>query len=379
MPNSSSSLDILLVNWQDLENPLAGGAELHLFELFRRLVEQGHRVRLVCSGFAGAPAAATVQGLDVTRTSSRYGFALHGRGAVRAAIAARRPDVVVEDINKVPLYLPSLDPSLPFLALVPHLFGTTAFLELPAPVAAAVWASELRIPSAYRRAGFHAISESTRDDLVSRGVARDRIRVIHPGVDTKYFTSDDGATRSKSPSFLYVGRLMRYKGIETAVRGLALARRSRPDLHLDIAGAGPYRPELERLVQALGQGDAVSFRGRVSEDEKRGLLRSTWANVLPSAKEGWGITVMEAAACGTPSLASDRPGLRDSVRHEQTGYLLPHGDSDALAARMLALAEDPAAVQRLGRAARLHAESTSWEAAADATAAHLFDLIARRA
>jgi len=372
-------LDILLVNWQDLQNPLAGGAEIHLFELFHRLAARGHRIRLVCSGFEGAPAQATVQGLSVTRVSSRYGFALHGRSAVRRAIAERRPDVVVEDINKVPLYLPSLDPTLPFLALVPHLFGTTAFLELPAPLAAAVWASELGIPRGYRRAGFHAISESTRDDLVKRGVAHDRIRVIHPGVDTEYFTPDGGATRTRSPTFLYVGRLMRYKGIGTAVRGLALARRSRPDLRLDIAGVGVFRPDLERLVTTLGLTDAVTFRGRVSEDEKRGLLRSTWANVLPSAKEGWGITVMEAAACGTPSLASDRPGLRDSVRHEQTGYLVPHGDSDALAARMLALAEDPSAVARLGRAARLQAEATSWDAAADATAAHLFDLIARRA
>lgn len=372
------SLDLLLVNWQDPENPLAGGAELHLFELARRLVERGHRLRLVCSGFPGAAPRAVVQGVEVTRVSSRYGFAWRGRDAVRAALRERRPDLLLEDINKVPLYLPSLAPDLPFCALIPHLFGTTAFLELPPPLAAIVWASELRIPSAYARAGFHAISESTRDDLVARGVPRERIRVIHPGVDTAYFTADDGATRTGNPTFLYVGRLMRYKGIETAIRALATARRTRGDLTLDIAGSGPHRPDLERLVATLGLGDAVRFLGRVSEDQKRGLLRSTWANVLPSAKEGWGITVMEAAACGTPSLASDRPGLRDSVRHETTGWLLPHGDSDALAERMLALAGDPAMVARFGRAARAHAEATTWEAAADATAAHLSDLIAGR-
>jgi glycosyltransferase involved in cell wall biosynthesis len=371
-------VDILLVNWQDLENPLAGGAEIHLFELFSRLAARGHRVRLVCSGFPGAAPAATVQGIEVTRVGSRYGFALHGRAAVRAAIAARRPDVIVEDINKVPLYLPSLAAGIPFCALVPHLFGATAFLELPAPLAAVVWASERGIPRGYAGAGFHAISESTRDDLVRRGIGADRIRVIHPGVDTGYFTPDDGASRSANPTFLYVGRLMRYKGVETAIRALAQARRTRHDLRLDIAGSGPHRPALERLVATLGLTDAVTFRGRVSETEKRGLLRSTWANVLPSAKEGWGITVMEAAACGTPSLASDRPGLRDSVRHGLTGWLLPHGDSDALAERMLELARDPAMVARLGRAARAHAETTTWDAAADATAAHLSDLIAHR-
>ncbi len=367
------------MNWQDLENPLAGGAEIHLFELFRRLAERGHRVRLVCSGFPGAAPKATVQGIEVTRVSSRYGFALHGRAAVRAAIAERRPDVIVEDINKVPLYLPSLAPDIPFCALIPHLFGTAAFLEIPAPLAAIVWASERGIPSAYARAGFHAISESTRDDLIARGIAADRIRVIHPGVDTSYFTPGDAGSRSPTPRFLYVGRLMRYKGVETAIRALAQARRIRHDLRFDVAGSGPHRSALERLVARLGLGDAVTFHGRVTEDEKRGLLRSTWANVLPSAKEGWGITVMEAAACGTPSLASDRPGLRDSVRHGLTGWLLPHGDSDALAEQMLALARDPAMVTQLGQAARAHAEHETWEDAADATAAHLSDLIAHRA
>jgi glycosyltransferase involved in cell wall biosynthesis len=201
-----------------------------------------------------------------------------------------------------------------------------------------------------------------------------RIRVIHPGVDSKYFTSDPNTSRSKAPSFLYVGRLQRYKGVETAIRAVVEARRTRGDLHLDVAGTGPYRPALERLVDALGAREAVTFHGFISEEEKRRMLRATWANVLPSAKEGWGITVMEAAACGTPSLASDRPGLRDSVRNGQTGILVPHGDSTALAAQMLRLAQDPALVAQLGAAARDHADQTSWEAAADATEAHLVGL-----
>lgn len=367
-------MNILLVNWQDRENPRAGGAEQHLFELFSRIAARGHRVRLVCSGFAGAPARTTLDGIAVQRTSDRAGFAFRGRGAVRAALRAERPDVLVEDINKLPLFTPTLT-DRPVCALIPHLFGTTAFIEVPAPVAAVVWLAEQPMPWAYRRAGWHAISESTRDDLVTRGVPRERIRVIHPGVDSKYFTPDPNVPRSSPPSFLYVGRLQRYKGVETAIRALAEARRTRSDLRLDIAGTGPYRPELERLTDALGLRDAVTFHGFVSEAAKRDLLRATWANVLPSAKEGWGITVMEAAACGTPSLASDRPGLRDSVRHGQTGLLVPHGDSSALAVQMLSLVQDPSLVARLGTAARAWAEATSWAAAADATEAHLADLI----
>lgn len=368
-------MNILLVNWQDRENPMAGGAEIHLFEIFRRIAARGHRVRLVCSGWPGCKPRAVVDGIEVERTGSRNSFTLRGRGAVRRALAADRPDIVVEDINKVPLYLAGLT-DRPFAVIVPHLFGETAFQEASLPAATLVWLMERPIPWAYRRAGFHVISESTRDDLVERGVDPARIRVIHPGIDSTLLTPDPSAGRTAAPSFLYVGRLRRYKGVETAVRALALARQRRPDLSLDIAGRGDDQPRLEALAKSLGVAGAVRFHGYVTETRKVAMLRATWANLFPSAKEGWGITNVEAAACGTPSLASDSPGLRDSVRHGETGFLVPHASADALAARMLELATDPLLVARLGAGARRFAESLTWDAAALATEDHLRSLIA---
>jgi len=366
---------ILAVNWQDLENPHAGGAELHLFELMRRLTEKGHTVHLVCSGWAGAPARAMVQGLSVERHGGRHSFALLGRGAVKAALEREPWDLVLEDINKLPLYLAGLT-RLPFCAIVPHLFGTTAFQEAPLPVASVVALAERPIPRAYRRAGFHAISESTRDDLVARGVPADRIRVIHPGIDCDSYSPGSGLDRTLSPTFLYVGRLKRYKGVEVALRALELARRQRPDLSLDIAGAGDDAARLVRLTEELGQASAVRFHGFVTEARKRELFRSAWANLFPSPKEGWGLTVIEAAACATPSLASDSPGLRDSVQAGRTGYLVPHGNAPALAARMLELAGNPGLVASLGAAARAHACAWTWDDAAAATEAHFLELTA---
>lgn len=368
-------MNVLLVNWQDLENPQAGGAEIHLFEIFTRLAGAGHRVRLVCSGWKGAPRTAGIGGIEVHRTGRRNSFAVLGRSAVRRAIRRERPEIVVEDINKLPLFLPSVT-ALPFCGLVPHLFGETAFQEAAWPMAAAVWLAERPLPMGYRRASFHAISESTRDDLVARGVAAERVRVIHPGVDSVKFSPSPAEPRAEQPRFLYVGRLKRYKGIGLAIRALAVARRSRPELRLDIAGTGDYRPELERLAAELDQASAVVFHGFVSEERKISLLRGAWANLFPSPKEGWGITVVEAAACGTPSIASDSPGLRDSVRHMETGYLVPHGDVPALAARMLELAGDTTLVARLGAGARRFAERLTWERSAAETERHLFDIIA---
>jgi len=370
-------VNILAVNWIDLESPQAGGAEVHFFELFGRLVAGGHRVRLVCSGWRGCPGHATIQGVEVTRVGTRYSFALLGRGAVRRAYRAERPDIVVEDINKLPLYLTTVVPG-PFCAIVPHLFGGTAFREASWPAASIVWVAERPIPTIYRRAGFHAISESTRDDLVRRGIPAGRIRVIHPGVDCEHFRPEPGLGRARPPMFLYMGRLKRYKGIDLALRALARARREEPGLSLSIAGSGDDRARLESLRGALGLEDAVTFHGYVSESQKLALLRQATANVFPSPKEGWGITNVEAAACGTPSLASDSPGLRDSVRDGQTGFLFPHGDVAALAQLMVRLAREPETVERLGCQGRAFAERLTWDAAAEATAAHLQDIIAAR-
>jgi glycosyltransferase involved in cell wall biosynthesis len=370
---------ILVVNWNDRENPYAGGAEIHLHELFGRLAGWGHEVDLIASGWQGAPERAVVDGIRVLRVGGRHSFALRGRGAVRRALRQEVYDVLVEDVNKLPLFLPGLTP-LPFVTIVPHLFGTTAFTEASWPVASLVWAAELPIPWAYQRTAFHAISESTRDDLVQRGVARERITVIHPGVDATWYCPDPATPRAPAPAFLYVGRLRRYKGVEFALRAVALARETRPDITLDICGQGEDRPRLEALARDLGleQAGGTRFLGFVPEDDKRRLMRRAWAVVFPSPKEGWGISNVEAAACGTPALASDSPGLRESVQHEVTGYLVPHGDWRALAARMLELAAQPPLVETLGRAARRFAEGLSWESAARATEAHLQEVVEER-
>jgi glycosyltransferase involved in cell wall biosynthesis len=158
----------------------------------------------------------------------------------------------------------------------------------------------------------------------------------------------------------------------------AVAAMGNARARLEIAGAGDYRPALERLAASLDLGDRVRFLGRVSEEEKLRLLRRAWALVFASPKEGWGITNLEAAACGTPVVASNSPGIRESVRDGETGYLVPHGDVSAMAGAMDRIAGDPALVGRLGVAARRFAETFTWERAADQTAAHLYRVLAAR-
>jgi glycosyltransferase involved in cell wall biosynthesis len=361
---------ILLVNWQDRTNPQAGGAEVHLHAIFGRLAARGHEVHLLCSGYRGSLAEDVVDGIQVHRVASRYGFALAGRGVFRRLAAALRPDVVVEDVNKVPLGLPGCWPG-PFVLLVPHLFGTTAFEELPAPLAALVWAAERPMPRVYARCAVQAISASTKEDLVARGFRADAVQVIYPGVDCAHFTPDPVTAREAAPTFLYVGRLKRYKQVETAVAALAILVRTVPLARLWIAGSGDDRARLERVARRHGVAAAVEFLGYVSEAAKLERYRRSWAVVLPSLKEGWGITNLEAAGCGTPALAADNSALRESVRDAETGYLFPTADAAALARAMARVAGDAALRERLGRGARAFAETFGWERTAQETELHL--------
>lgn len=366
-------MKILVLNWQDLANPQSGGAEIHLHEIFGRLAARGHDVTLLCSGWPGARPRAESDGMQIHRAGGRNTYSLAAPRYYRRHLADQPWDVVVEDLNKVPLFTPYWV-HRPLVLLVHHLFGTTAFREASAPFAAATWLLERPIPLVFRGMPAEAVSESTADDLVARGLRRDDIRVIHNGVDLSFFSPDARVERLAEPTFLYVGRLKRYKRIDLAVEAIGVLRDRGVHARLRIAGRGDEEPRLRAQVEALGLGDRVTFEGFVTEDRKRELLRACWSTVLPSPKEGWGITNIEAGACGTPAVCADSPGLRESVVHGETGLLVPYGDAGKLADALGALAAAPAEVARLGAGARRFAEGFSWEHSADLTETHLAEV-----
>lgn len=360
-------MKILLVNWQDRDNPQGGGAEIHLHEIFGRLARKGHEVTLLCGGWPGSPPRAELDGIDIHRVGTRHSFPFLARQYYARHLKTAGHDVLVEDINKIPLYTTRWG-ARRVVALVPHLFGETAFQEFPAPMAAAVWFAERPLGFMYAGTPFEAISESTADDLALRGIPRGSVEVIYPGIDSVGYTPN-AAERSPVPSFAYLGRLKKYKGVHLCIE--AFARVARKDAVLEIAGAGDYRPALEALARSLDLGNRVRFLGRISEAEKLSLLRRSWALLFASPKEGWGITNLEAAACATPVVASNSPGIRESVRDGETGYLVRHGDVGAMADAMTRLASDAALVARLGAQARVFATEFTWERAAEETERHL--------
>jgi len=374
-PGRRRPVRLLVVNWNDRENPYAGGAEVHLHEIFGRLASRGHDVTLLCSGWEGASERSTLDGIEVVRVGRRWTFPLHVPGAWRR-LRARGFDVVVENLNKLPLFLPTWIP-VPAAVLVNHLFGRTAFREAAWPAAAVVWAAERLIPALYADVPFQAVSESTAEDLVRRGIDGRRVEVIYGAVDHDRYRPSPTSERFSTPTFVYVGRLKRYKGLDRPIRALGRAEGAAASARLVVAGTGEDRERLEGIAREVGVAERVTFPGWVTEERKIELLRHAWANVYPSPKEGWGLTNLEAAACGTPTLASDAPGLRESVVDGRTGRLVPHDDLAAWAAGMEELAGDRSLVEALGEAAREHAARYTWERSADETEASLRRILER--
>jgi glycosyltransferase involved in cell wall biosynthesis len=373
---SASSRRVLVLNWLDRENPAAGGAEVHLHETFGRLARRGWTVTLVSSGWPGAAPQVELDGISVHRVGSRNTYPVHAIPFAREILRQDPPALVVEDLNKVPLFTPTWS-QVPVLLLVHHLFGRTVFQEAPLHLALPTWLLERPIGAIYRATPTVAVSASTREDLVDRGIPSHEIRVIPNGIQLSDFDPATLGDRFSRPTILYLGRLKRYKRVDLVMKALARLKAQGIEAQLLIAGKGDHRSALEAQARKLKLGsEDVRFLGFVSEEEKRELLARSWVHCLTSPKEGWGIANLEAAASGTATVASDSPGLRDSVVDGETGYLVPHADLDALAGRIGQILTDPELRDELGRRGLTFAQGFSWERTAAELEAVLLQTVA---
>ncbi|WP_231626410.1 glycosyltransferase family 4 protein [Streptomyces apocyni] len=348
---------IVFLAHRDLGNEAAGGSELLVDQLADGLTRQGHQVTLLCGG----PAA--YRDYRVVSAGGTYGHFLKARTAFARQVGDC--DLLVEVVNGMP-YLAPLWHRGPTLCLVNHVHTDLWGMRYPAPAARLgrrleQWA----LTGAQRDNLLVAVSPSTETALRAIGVPKDRIRVVHNGVE------EPGplAPRSEEPLFLAMGRLVEYKRIDLLLR---LWERVRPVTggRLVIVGDGPERERLERMA-----GPSVEFAGHVSEAEKHRLLCASWLLLHPSAVEGWGLVVTEAATRGTPAIGFDVPGLRDSIEDGVTGLLARGESSFAAAWCTLALSAERRAA--FGKAAADRAADYRWSntvrqfraVAAEATAA----------
>jgi glycosyltransferase involved in cell wall biosynthesis len=347
---------IAFLVWRDTRHPEGGGSELYVERVAEHMAAAGWDATIVCASYAGAPAYEHRDGVTYRRGGGRLTVYLHGL-AYLLGRRGRRTDVVVDVQNGVPFFSPMVRRH-GVVALVHHVHREQWQIIYPGARGRIGWWLESRVaPRLYRRIPYVTVSEATKSELVALGVDRDRISIVHNGLDfpapTRLYD------RADAPTICVLGRLVPHKRVEHALDAVAALRPSIPNVRLEVIGSGWWRDHLETYARALGVSDAVTFHGGVSDAERDAILDRSWLMLVPSVKEGWGIAVMEAASRGVPAIGyRSAGGVGESIIEGETGWLAE--DSDELVKRADELLTDHELRARMSEAATLHAARFDW-------------------
>lgn len=363
---------IAILNWRDLTHPEGGGAERYAQTVSAGLAARGHDVTFFCAAHPGAAPVEEVDGYRIVRRGGRTTvYPATVRALRQSARAHGRFDVVVDVQNGLPFWTP-LVVDVPVVSLVHHVHREQWPVVFGPVIARIGWFLESKVsPRVYRGHDYVTVSGRSRDELADLGVAAEDIRVIHNGTDRPMAL---GVPRSAKPTIVVLGRLVPHKRVELAIDVLARLRHRHPDLEMRIVGDGWWHDRVAAHADERGLSDVVHLLGYVDEVTKHRELSSAWLALAPSAKEGWGLNVVEAASHGVPTIAHHGAGgLSESIVDGHTGLLVD--DVDGMVEAASALLSDASRRQALGEQARLHAQRHTWDAAVDAWEELLRDVV----
>jgi len=355
---------IHMLSWRDLADVEAGGSEVHAATVARLWAEAGIEVTLRTSYAQGQAPLVTRDGYRVIRRAGRY--LVFPRAAGSEMVGRHGPrDALVEIWNGMPFFSPVWNRG-PSIILLHHVHAEMWKMVLgdEAPWAATLGDTiERRIaPLVYRRSKIVTLSSSSKDEIVEMlHLPASNIHVVPPGIDPMF---SPGGDRSPTPMVMALGRLVPVKRYDRLIHAVAEARRRHPELTLTIVGAGYEREYLDQLVRDLDGTEWVTFAGHVSDPELVDLYRRAWLVTSASAREGWGMSLTEAGACGTPAVATRIPGHIDAVVDGETGDLVDRDDEGALGRAIGDLIADDERRATYGAAALTRSAAYSWEATA---------------
>ena len=360
--------------WRDLEDAEAGGSELFIARVLEVWASCGLDITLRTSMVQGRATRTTRAGYQVVRRSGRLSVFPRAIAGEMVRRNGPRPDAVLEAWNGIPFASPLWFRG-PRVTVLHHVHEDMWPMALPGPLAKVGWFVEGTLaPPWYRNTPIVTNSVSSRDEIVARlGLPPEHITIAPPGVDPRWRPLD--GTRADAPTVVAVGRLVPHKHFDELIRIAAEVRRSVPDLRLVIVGEGYERPHLETVSATVGGQEWINLPGRVSDDELRDLYRQAWVVAATSTAEGFGMTLTEAAACGTPSVATNVAGHCDAVIDGRSGLLCD--DPAAMTEALRAVLTDTSLRDRLQRGALERAQELTWERAAATVFAPLVEFRGR--
>jgi glycosyltransferase involved in cell wall biosynthesis len=363
-------LRILWYNWRDIKNPDAGGAEVFTHEVCKRLVRKDgvESITLFSSAFEGSKKDETVDGVRIARAGNKYSvyrkareFYQHNRNNF---------DLVVDEINTKPFDAPAFVRDKPVVALIHQLAREFWFYETRFPInVIGYFFLENYWLKKYRQVPTITVSNSTKEDLVRLGF--ERVTVVPEGLG--FAPLQTLPEKEHDPTVLFVGRLKKAKKPDDAIRAFKIIKDEMPKAKLWVVGDGYMMERLRRITAVMFPDNlsSILLLGKKSALEKLELMSKAHVLLVPGVREGWGLVVTEASAMGTPAVAYDVPGLRDSVIDGTTGTLVPAGDYVAMAIEALALLRDQNERKSYSRNGLMSAKQFDW----DETSRHIAEII----
>jgi len=371
-------MKILILTNRDRTHPWAGGSHTYTHEVASRWVKQGDEVTMVCGTYPGSLPCKREDEVDGIKVIRRGGMYTVFPGAVwqyLTRLGKEEFDVVLEVMDGIPFFTP-LFVFKPKITLVHHIHTEIFRWQLPPHLARiAIFVERVLSPLFYRKARFITVSGSSREEMIRHGFPGENIEIAYNGIRHN-ICKPDRSRKASYPYVVYVGRLRRYKRVELLIEAMAKVVREIPEARLFIVGHHVYEA-LKELVVDLGLQGVVKFHGFVSDEEKVDILQRAHVAVQPSVSEGWGLTVIEANACGTPAIASDIPGLRDAVQDGVTGLLFRPDDVDDLAEKIMLVLKHEELRNRLADQAIEWAQRFDWDRTAEQVRALLCEVIER--
>ncbi len=352
-----------IIAWRDIDDPEAGGSEMHAHRVASEWAGAGLDVVMRTSRAPGRAELEWRNGYRVVRRSDRYRVFPRTFLELSTGIGyPTRADAVVEVWNGMP-FLGPLATRKPHVTILHHVHAKMWNMVLPRMLAWMGRTVELKLaPKVYRSSRIITLSESSRGEIASMlGIPIQHIRVVPPGVDPGF---SPGRAKAPYPLVIAVGRLVPVKQFDRLIENLAAVKHDIPDLQAIIVGEGYERPKLESIRALYGADGWIRMPGRLSDAALVDIYGSAWMVVSTSSKEGWGMTVTEAGACGTPAVVTDIVGHRDAVIHGVSGLLVPA--SESLPQVIKRVIQDEVLRETLSVGAHKYARTLTWKATATA-------------
>ncbi len=350
-----------IIAWRDLDDPEAGGSELHAHRIATLWADAGIQVTTRTSAVVDQRSTIERSGYKARRSGGRY--SVFPRAALEAAyLSLGQIDGLVEIWNGMP-FLSPLWAHVPKIVFLHHVHAEMWRMTLPTWLARIGELTEQRLaPLVYRGTRIVTLSESSRAEIASMlKLPLENIVVVPPGVDERFSPLGPGS-KTGHPLLLAVGRLVPVKRFELLLDVFSRLHERYPELEALIVGEGYKREFLQNRIDRLGAAGWIKLLGRVEDDNLVELYRRAWVLVSTSLREGWGMTVTEAAACGTPAVVTNIAGHADAVVDGETGFLVE--DTHQMVDRVSRLIEDELLRRRMGAAAADRASQFTWEATA---------------